>query len=148
MLLLQYAWCPKHRTVIDRARTGLIDRGAMSPCFCAALCSYQCGVDGRGIRSVLEVVGVRVCRRVRRAVDTQRRTQLCARSRHQPLLTGGRAAEGGGGGGGGLGSARAVRYRPGNRIAASRTGLWRHEKLHEEKKNHGRRRYFCFFNAS
>lgn len=94
--------------------------------------TYQAGVDGRGVGAVRKVVGVVLpgCRRrccVRRAVHPERGVELCPRARQQPVLIGGTAE-----GGCGLRRARSFRHRSGNRIAASRTGVCRHEELHEE----------------
>lgn len=101
--------------------------------------AHQTGVDGRRLGAVGEIVGVVVAGGgrggVRGAVHPQRGVELRAAARQEPVVVG-RAAEGGGGGGcsgGGcgcaLGAARPVRHRPGNRIAASRSG----EKLREEE---------------
>lgn len=99
--------------------------------------AHQRGVDRGWVGAVGEVVGVVLAgcgrRCVRRAVHPQRRVQLRAAARQEPVLVGG-AVEGGGGG---LRAGRPVRHRPGNRIAASGTGVCRHEKLHEE--NRGQR---------
>lgn len=102
--------------------------------------AHQSGVDSSGwVGAVGEVVGVVLAGggrcSVGRAVHPQRRVQLRPAARQEPVLVG-RAAEGGGSGSssGGLGAACPVRDRPGNRIAASRTGVCRHEKLHEENR--------------
>jgi len=101
--------------------------------------AHQSRVDSGWVGAVGEVVGVVLagCGRcgVRRAVHPQRCVQLRPAARQEPVLVG-RAAEGGSGGGGsgGLGTACPVRDRPGNRIAASRTGVCRHEKLYEENR--------------
>lgn len=101
--------------------------------------AHQSGVDSGWVGAVGEVVGVVLAGGGRggvgRAVHPQRCVQLRPAARQEPVLVR-RAAEGGGGGGGSgaLGGACPVRDRPGNRIAASRTGVCRHEKLHEENR--------------
>lgn len=98
--------------------------------------AHQTGVDGRRLAAVREVVGVVVAGGgrggVRGAVHPQCGVELRAAARQEPVVVG-RAAEGGGGA---LGAARPVRHRPGNRIAASRSGVCRHEKLREENRGH------------
>lgn len=101
--------------------------------------AHQSGVDSGWICAIGEVIGVILAgggrSGVGRAVHSERCVQLRPAARQEPIFVRG-AAEGGGGGGGGLGGACPVRNRPGNRIAASRTGVCRHEKLHEEKRGH------------
>ncbi len=96
--------------------------------------TYQAGVDGRGVGAVRKVIGVVLtgggrCCCVWRAVHPERGVELSPRTSQQSVLIGG-AAEGGCG----LRRARSFCHRPGNRIAASRTGVCRHEKLHEENR--------------
>lgn len=100
--------------------------------------AHQSGVDSGWVGAVGEVVGVVLAGGgscgIGRAVHPQRCVQLRSAARQEPVLVG-RAAEGGSGGSsGGLGASCPVRDRPGNRIAASRTGVCRHEKLHEENR--------------
>lgn len=100
--------------------------------------AHQSGVDSGWICAVGEVIGVILAgggrSGVGRAVHPKRCVQLRPAARQEPILVRGTAEGGGGGGCGGLGGACPVRNRPGNRIAASRTGVCRHEKLHEEKR--------------
>lgn len=101
--------------------------------------AHQSGVDSGWICAIGEVIGVILAgggrSGVGRGVHSKRCVQLRPAARQEPVLVRG-TAEGGGGGCGGLGGACPVRNRPGNRIAASRTGVCRHEKLHEEKRGH------------
>lgn len=100
--------------------------------------AHQSGVDSGRICAVGEVIGVILAgggrSGVGRAVHPKSCVQLRPAARQEPVLVRGTAEGGGGGGCGGLGGACPVRNRPGNRIAASRTGVCRHEKLHEEKR--------------
>lgn len=100
--------------------------------------AHQSGVDSGWICAVGEVIGVILAgggrSGVGRAVHPKRCVQLRPVARQEPIIVRGTAEGGGCGGCGGLGGACPVRNRPGNRIAASRTGVCRHEKLHEEKR--------------
>lgn len=110
----------------------LIDRAERPPCIIRLNGTYQRWVDSRGVGAVGKVIGVVVAGggrgSVGRAVHPERRVQLGVPAGQDTVLVG-RAAEGGRC----LGLARPVTHRPGKRIAASRTGVCRHEKLHEEE---------------
>lgn len=102
--------------------------------------AHQSGVDSGWVCAIGEVIGVILAgggrSGVGRGVHSKRCVQLRPAARQEPVLVRGTAEGGGGGCCGGLGGACPVRNRPGNRIAASRTGVCRHEKLHEEKRGH------------
>ncbi len=127
------------RTLMNKTR--LIDQPERPPPLAQQMIlkwTHQSGVESGWVGAVGEVVGVVLAGGgrcgVRWAVHSQRCVQLRPAARQEPVLVG-RTAEGGSGGGsGGLGAACPVRDRPGNRIAASRTGVCRHEKLHEENR--------------